>query len=562
MASRTLLGCLLGAFLVNGTKMKLTSKLIVGGSTLVAVIVMLTLVVFYKTMEREGLAQKEMQLKTVLKQAESVKEHISQLSQSGGFDFEKLVAEAKGQSDYRDSVLYQTIPVVAAWKTIEKVAAEDGMTLRTPKFQPRNPKNQPTEAEGKIIKLFRDEGLEEYSFHDTSSHEMLYARPVVLSNGCLVCHGDPSNSPTGDGKDVLGFDMEGWKAGEVHGAFVLKASTQPIYEATHAAFGEVLIWVVPLCLITGYVTARLLKKRVVAPIENAIDNLAESSRNSLSTSREVTKSSSELADGASRQAAALEETSASIEEISGATERNLSSTMEASHVSRETREGVDRAVEGMNNLRIAMENIEVSGGEISNIIKSIEDIAFQTNLLALNAAVEAARAGEAGAGFSVVADEVRQLAMRAAEAAQDSSEKIKRSVQSSEEGKRLTNSVEQNLGGITSKVHLLDDLLTNLQDESSRQSRGLQQVSSSVSEIDKVTQHCASGSEELAAASHEMSEQSKGLREAIESLRNVINGGSGDTSVSKRRSGAGGFDSVARSGSRGSVPVSHDAGWN
>lgn len=268
----------------------------------------------------------------------------------------------------------------------------------------------------------------------------------------------------------------------------------------------------------------MLRLRVVGPIEKAIGELSSATLATVDASSEIADSSGDLAEGASRQAAALEQATASLEEISSATRRNLASTSESVELASLARGVVDQAVGRMKSLRAAMGSISEAGGEISKIIKTIEEIAFQTNILALNAAVEAARAGEAGAGFSVVADEVRQLAMRASAASQDSAHRIQRSVAASAEGNKISTAVEAELDSVTQQVHSIEGLLLVLQKNSTQQATGIEQVSSAISEIDKVIQNSASSSEELASASTEMQGQISSLERAIGALLFVVSG--------------------------------------
>jgi len=147
------------------------------------------------------------------------------------------------------------------------------------------------------------------------------------------------------------------------------------------------------------------------------DEVAESAR-------QVAATSQTLAEGASEQAASLEETSASLEQVSAMTSSNAEHAQETKTLAVQTREAAEAGAGDMATMSAAMDAIKVSGDNIAKITKTIDEIAFQTNLLALNAAVEAARAGEAGAGFAVVAEEVRNLAQRSATAARETAEKI------------------------------------------------------------------------------------------------------------------------------------------
>jgi methyl-accepting chemotaxis protein len=228
--------------------------------------------------------------------------------------------------------------------------------------------------------------------------------------------------------------------------------------------------------------------------------------------------STQLADGAGQQAAALEETSASLEEMAGMTRRNAESAQNAKVIAGKTRSAVENGAAGMQRMTAAMSGIKSSSAEISKIIKTIDEIAFQTNILALNAAVEAARAGEAGAGFAVVAEEVRALAQRSATAARETADKIEIALHKSNEGASTSVEVEGMLTQIVQQVREMDTLVAEIATASGEQSQGIEQVTKAMAEMDRVTQANAAGAEESASAAHELSSQSTELRSAVDQL--------------------------------------------
>lgn len=176
-------------------------------------------------------------------------------------------------------------------------------------------------------------------------------------------------------------------------------------------------------MVVGFLTALILGIFLSYTLGNIlqriINDLNGSSTLVTAASDLVSSSSQQLAAGSSQQASAIEETTASLEEISKMTRQNANNADQSNGFMKEVDGVVERARDTLVQLTGAIGDITKASEETSQIIKTIDEIAFQTNLLALNAAIEAARAGEAGAGFAVVAEEVRNLAMRAAEAAKN-----------------------------------------------------------------------------------------------------------------------------------------------
>jgi methyl-accepting chemotaxis protein len=275
----------------------------------------------------------------------------------------------------------------------------------------------------------------------------------------------------------------------------------------------------------------LFSRSISGPIRRIADRLNNVSAELASSSTQVASASQNLAEGASEQASSLEEMSSSMEEMSSMTRRNADNAKEAKSMMDEAENIVTDVDRHMNSLAKAMTAVAASSEETAKILKTIDEIAFQTNLLALNAAVEAARAGEAGAGFAVVAEEVRNLALRASEAAKNTSTLIENTMDDVRNGTRLTDATKESFRrnmDITMKMGSLIDEIAAASDE---QVRGIEQVARAVVEMDKVTQETAANAEESASASEEMNAQAVAMREAVRDLAGVIGGGHGDAPV-------------------------------
>jgi len=275
-------------------------------------------------------------------------------------------------------------------------------------------------------------------------------------------------------------------------------------------------------VVLGAALGWIISRSITRPLKVITAGLAGGSEQVAAAANQVSGSAQSLAEGASEQASSLEETSASLEELTSMTKRNADSAAQAKDLAAQTRSAADTGASDMDQMKLAMAAIKVSSGEISKIVKTIDEIAFQTNILALNAAVEAARAGEAGMGFAVVAEEVRALAQRSAQAAKETAAKIEDSVSKSEQGVSFSAKVAGSLQQIVERARKVDALVAEIATASHEQTQGISQVNAAVSQMDQVTQANAGNAEESAAAAEELNAQSAELRRIVGDLSGLV----------------------------------------
>lgn len=265
-----------------------------------------------------------------------------------------------------------------------------------------------------------------------------------------------------------------------------------------------------------------LVRQITWSLGMAISEIAEGATQVASAAGQISSSSQSLAQGASEQAASLEETSAASEEINAVARKNAENSQMAATLVIQSQAKFLETNQSLESMILAMSDIKTSSDKVSKIIKVIDEIAFQTNILALNAAVEAARAGEAGMGFAVVADEVRNLAQRCAQAAKDTASLIEESINKSNDGKARVDQVAIAIQAITEQSSKVKQIVEEISTGSQEQTRGMEQVAKSLTQMEQVTQNSAANAEESAAAAEELSGQSASLMQLVGRLSSMV----------------------------------------
>jgi len=220
-----------------------------------------------------------------------------------------------------------------------------------------------------------------------------------------------------------------------------------------------------------------------------------------------------LSSSTEQQSAALEEITSSLEESDAQVKSNAENASITNQLVNNTTNLAKAGQDKMKNMINAMNNIANSSKEVSKIIKVIDEIAFQTNLLALNAAVEAARAGEHGRGFAVVAQEVRNLAGRSANAAQETAELIEDARNQVQEGVNIANDTATALSEIVQNVVKARDLVEGIAAASREQSAGISQINTAMGQISEVVYNGSQQTDKMASMADELTQLSVRLRD-------------------------------------------------
>jgi methyl-accepting chemotaxis protein len=247
-------------------------------------------------------------------------------------------------------------------------------------------------------------------------------------------------------------------------------------------------------------------------VRGAVENIA-------TASDEIAAGNQDLSDRTEQAADSLQRTTGAMETLTGTVRSNVESADQANRLVGSASSVAQRGGEVVNQVISTMHEINESSKTITNIIATIDGIAFQTNILALNAAVEAARAGEQGRGFAVVAGEVRNLAQRSAAAAHEIKDLIGTSVDKVEAGTRLVQDAGGTMDEIVASVGRVSGIIDEISRVARSQNAGIDEVGRAVTMLDTMTQQNAALSEESTAAAASLSHQTARLRDVVNAFK-------------------------------------------
>ena len=534
-----------------GFRLTISTKLIAITWAAVGVTAITALAIQRSTIRKQGIELTHRSMQNAVQSAEGTRESLASLVSV--LDNTVLQKELRSVKDYRQTKLYASVPIIGAMKTLQQFAARENFQVRIPSKNPRNPANAASPEEMKILDYFTQNPKAEYFEVDEQRNELVFARPISATQDCMSCHGEGKNSPTHDGKDILGFRMEGFKAGDLRGAFILRSSLANVDGLVQEGMIRSLLWLVP-CAIVLFLAAVAFSRSIRKAIKNIVGMLQKVASGDLTQhmshdsddeigdmavalnktitqlrailsevqqlaqhvaggSSELTAASEQLSSGVSTQASCIQETSASMEELTTTVRQNADNASKANQISTSSRQEAEKGGQAVVSAIDAMKEISASSRKIADIISTIDDIAFQTNLLALNAAVEAARAGDQGRGFAVVAAEVRTLAQRSATAAKEIKGLIHDSGRKVDAGSSLVNHSGETLNAIVDSVKRLSGIVAEIASASSDQASGLTHVNEAILQVDRVTQENSAQTEQLAATAQNLSKQAARMLE-------------------------------------------------
>ncbi len=501
------------------------------------------------TLKKQGVETLERKTKTILTRMEAVRTYVAtQFNMQEEID-ELAQKYPDGQiPDHEKETMLKKVPIFASMAVGSTNADKDSYVFRVASKKPRNKKNMASELEADFITQFeKNDTLNSLTYTNKETNELWVMSPVKLSEkqGCLTCHGAPSTSPWGNGKDVLGYPLENYKDGDIEGVFIIKSSLNANDNEVQAnikgAIWRIVLIMLSVLLIVVIISSYFISKtnhklrgiiRANEKIaqgdlteklpEEGSDEFSEIYRNlnkmsdsllsviqavNEATGRLIQESTSsttlakQLSQSANSQAAAVEEISVSMEEMTATIDQNSAHAKTTEEIAKtsatEIESGNDSSQEAVKSM-----------ASIKEELAAIGDIAQQTNILALNASVEAARAGAAGSGFSVVAGEVRKLAERS----KTSADRIERLFS---EGMDTVSSTGVKLAQLVPDITKTSSLLAEIVSSSIEQGAGASEINNAIQGLNNDTQTNAQIADQMSSKAEQLNSYASALQKQI-----------------------------------------------
>ncbi len=298
-------------------------------------------------------------------------------------------------------------------------------------------------------------------------------------------------------------------------------------ELSEATFRSSVFWQLAVSIIgivAGLALVGVAIRSVIVNLDRVIHELTDSTAQINVAASAISDTSDNLAEGARHQAGQLHDTTGILADMASTTRNNAETANKTNVTTASTVKLVESGAIAVNDMSAAMTDISQQSEKIGDIIKTIEEIAFQTNLLALNAAVEAARAGEAGKGFAVVADEVRSLAGRSAQAARDTSELIVGTVEKVRNGSGIAERLAESFKQIEEGAGQFQSHIQEIAEATDEQAHGVDQVNATMAQLERSTQANAEYAEESSNASRNLRMQADTLTGIVGDLNHLVKG--------------------------------------
>ncbi len=484
--------------------------------------------------------------RAIVVMAEATREQMARKLQTGII---KPFTEIPGHT------ILEAVPVVTAMKTAQEHAKEAGYIFRAPKINPRNLQNTPTELELAVLKELSQQNLKEKVIIEKD--QIRYFRPIRLTRDCLFCHGDPKGA-----KDAVGGIKEGWREGEVHGAFAIISSLAQTNQEVNRSIMRIAASTGVVLVLIIMASWALLKMNIIRPLQEAggfIRSIAtgdlsrqisprhqdeigqmltdlngmsgelrkmfgslgasgnvllQSSEGLQGTSQDMSGLSSDLYGRAQTVAAASEELSATIGNIAAsmnhtsdqvhmmaaAVEEMTATVTEIAANTAKAHTITAVAVSQGEDAAARITELNAQARDIGKITETITEISEQTNLLALNATIEAARAGEAGKGFAVVAQEIKALASQTASATEEIRQKIS-AIRGS------TANTASAIESIATVVQEVNDIVSAIAAAVEEQSVTSREIARNISQASQGVQEVAANVSQTSTAAHQVADE-------------------------------------------------------